>query len=503
FSEALVLGGVGAADGLASTGYAMRWGVAAFGADARLVLVYFDPSLSPASLLYTALLTVLVAVIAGVVPAFKVTRGLGTRLREAGAGAPIFRFGGRWGAVLIIQVAVTVAFPVLSFFMRRDAVQLRTFKVPFPAQQYLSVELHMDREARSGASSEAFRARYDATYRDLERRLLDEPGVVGVTFADRLPRMYHPYIYIELDDGVAAPPESAAGYRVTDASVDVGYHAALGAPILAGRGFHSGDLASDSRVVIVNRSFVDDVLRGANPIGRRLRYLSSPDPTVTRSEGEQPGPWHEIVGVVENLGMTKGSDPTFSGAGFYHPASPSDVYPVRLAVRVKGDPEPFTARLRSLAVAADPTLSLYRFVQLDKVNEGDLRQMSFWFQLTALVSAIALLLSLTGIYSILSYAVSRRTREIGIRLALGSGTRRILTAIFIRPLAQIALGVFAGGVLTAALSFSILRETLWPRGAALVLAYAVLMMGVCMLACVVPTWRALRVEPTEAMRSNG
>jgi predicted permease len=507
FSEALVLGGFGAAIGLASTRYAMRWGVSALGVDGRSV--QFDPSLSPATLLYAALLTLLVAVIAGVVPALKVTRGLATRLREAGAGGPVFRFGGLWGAILIIQVAVTVAFPVLSFFVRRDAVRLRSFPVPFPAEQYLSVQLEMDREALSSSPAEGspdeFGARFDARYRELERRLMAESGVVAVTFAEQLPRMYHPYVHIELDDGAAAPPQSTARYGVRNASVDVGFHAVFGAPILSGRGFHSGDLASDHRVVIVNQSFVDRVLGGGNPIGRRLRYLDSSDPTEPTSPGVEHGPWHEIVGVVEDLGMNR-SDPGYSGAGFYHPIAPSTASPVLLALHLRGDPESFVPHFRSLAPTVDLSLRLSRFVRLDKVHESDVRQMAFWFQLAALVSFIALLLSLTGIYSILSYSVSRRTREIGIRLALGSSMRRILMAIFMRPLAQIALGVLAGGLLTGALSFAIMgetRDTIWPRGVLLVFAYAALMMGVCLLSCVVPTWRALRIAPTEAMRSNG
>jgi ABC-type antimicrobial peptide transport system permease subunit len=129
-----------------------------------------------------------------------------------------------------------------------------------------------------------------------------------------------------------------------------------------------------------------------------------------------------------------------------------------------------------------------------------LQFLAFWFRLTMLVSAVALLLSLTGIYAVMSFTVSRRTREIGIRVALGADPRRIVSAIFRRPLAQVGLGITVGGVLVTAFSFGVMRGALWPTGAAFIIAYAVLMMGVCALACIVPTRRALGIEPTEALR---
>ena len=100
----------------------------------------------------------------------------------------------------------------------------------------------------------------------------------------------------------------------------------------------------------------------------------------------------------------------------------------------------------------------------------------------------------------MSFAVARRTREIGIRVALGADRRRIIAAVFARPLKQVGLGIGAGAGLVAALVFAIYGSTLGASHVGLVLAYAALMLGVCLLACIVPTRRALRVEPTEALR---
>ena len=130
-----------------------------------------------------------------------------------------------------------------------------------------------------------------------------------------------------------------------------------------------------------------------------------------------------------------------------------------------------------------------------------------WLRVTILMTAIALLLSLAGIYAVLSFIVARRTREIGVRVALGASRQRVVGAIFRRPLTQVGLGILAGGALIAAAG-SI--ETEMPglsgelslRQVAMLLAYATLMLGVCLLACVVPTRRALRVEPTIALRMD-
>ena len=124
----------------------------------------------------------------------------------------------------------------------------------------------------------------------------------------------------------------------------------------------------------------------------------------------------------------------------------------------------------------------------------------FWFRLTLGVSAVALLLSLSGIYAVMAFTVSRRTREIGIRVALGSDRRRMVTSIFRRPLVQVTAGILVGTVFVAAL-FALGRGGL-PTAAqfAKIGVYAVVMTLVCLLACIVPTRRALGVEPTDALR---
>jgi ABC-type antimicrobial peptide transport system permease subunit len=132
-------------------------------------------------------------------------------------------------------------------------------------------------------------------------------------------------------------------------------------------------------------------------------------------------------------------------------------------------------------------------------------------RMTVGLTAVALLLSLAGIYAVLSYTVARRTREIGVRVALGASARLVITSIFRKPLTQVVLGVVAGTTLIAiaTLTMQESREFAGMRGQGLsivdlaaLIGYAILMVGVCMLACVAPTLRALRVQPTEALRAE-
>jgi predicted permease len=510
FAEALVLGTVAAVVALLAARYGVRWVMNLIEMEALQggkLPFWFRDTLSPLTLFYTAVLTVLGAIIAGVLPAMKVTRGMGARLQHVSAGSGGMRFGGIWTVVIVAQIAVTVAFPAIGFFVRKDAVQIRAIDVGFPAEEFLSVRFEMDREPPADASPDtsraAFAARVRDVYEELERRLEADPSVAGVTFAERMPRMYHPHRIIELDEGGGAPlhPGWPDGYRVSDAAVSLDLLSVFGTPVLAGRWFHAGDLDSDAKPVVVNQSFVKLVLGNRNAVGRRFRYAGFEDGQRSIPPAER-GAWYEIIGVTRDMGMAaEGEDPKV--AGIYHPATPASVYPIQIAVHVKGTPEAFGSRLREIATQTDPTVRLYDIQRLDQVNVSELEFIAFWLRFLAGISVVALFLSLAGIYAVMSFTVASRTREIGIRMALGASQRRVIRAIFVRPLRQVALGVFGGIALMVSLA-SIGAQALPPPKMALgFLVYAVFMFAVCMLACIVPTRRALRVEPTEALRSDG
>lgn len=505
FAEALVLGGLGALVGLAATGFGLRWALGTLTAQFGRLPFWFSDALSPSTVLYAVALTVAGAAFAGVLPALKVTRGLGDRIRQLGPGGGGLRFGSVWTVVIVTQVAAAVALPATAFLLHLSKERIRNLEVGFAPETYLAARLEMDRapppDATGDTTKTAFLARYGATLQALDRLLRQDPGVADVTFADRLPRMYHPWNQIEVDEGALEPPDPR-GHRMGVASVDIRYFDVLGTSILAGRGFGSPDLAPDARVVVVNESFVRSVLGGKNPLGRRIRFVASES---ARTPDHQ-GPWHEIVGVVEDMGTTSG----YGTSGIYRPVAPGDRYPVHLALRVRGDPLAFGPRLLSAAVRLDPTLRVHALIRMDNTVRQDVMLYDFWYRLTTGVSLLALLLSLAGIYSVMSFTVSRRTREIGIRLALGSDPRRVSLAIFRRPLIQTALGITLGSAYAALLTKVVVVGDeaavvggFWPRGAALVAVYALVITCVCFLACVVPLRRALGVEPTEALRADG
>lgn len=506
FVEALVLGGLAAALGLAAAGFGLRWLFTTVVPEvsAGQLPFWFSDSISTATVVYSVLLTLMAAAVAGVTPALKVTgREVGSRLRETGAGGGGLRFGGVWTGVIVMQVALTVTFPATAYITHRDMSQIRDVELPFPEEQYLSVRLEMDRDVEPGSADTAaaqFAERFRNVTRELEQRLELHPAVAGVTFGERLPRMYHPHRLVELDEGGAAPLHPRwPGYRVSDAVVAADFFEVLGVPILSGRDFHSGDPGPDSRVILVNQPFVDRVLGGRNPIGRQVRYMYYEEEGDLRVPEEEP--WYEIVGVVPDLGTSISGEQDPKIAAIYHPGQAGGVYPTHMAVHVRGGPESLTQELRSLAADVDPALRLYQPMGMHRLAESQLGFLSFWFWILILVSGVALILSLAGVYSVMSFAVSRRTREIGIRVALGGSRRRIMAAIFRGPLIQVGAGLL-GGIALVSVLMRMVAGQLRGESAAWIGAYMLLMIAVCALACIVPTRRALEVEPTEALRAE-
>jgi predicted lysophospholipase L1 biosynthesis ABC-type transport system permease subunit len=260
--------------------------------------------------------------------------------------------------------------------------------------------------------------------------------------------------------------------------------------------------------VIVDQGFVDQVLMGQNPIGRRIRYVD----WWAQSRGEvvPPQPWLQIVGVVKELGM---GAPTQRGraAGVYSPVTPGYQGPTNIVVHVRGDPMKFVPQLRAIATDVDPTMRLSEIKRVDQVTDDIAWLIHLWIKLTVLLTAIALVLSLAGIYAVMSFTVSRRTREIGIRVALGANARRVVGSIFKRPVTQVGIGVAAGAIFAGA--FLVFMATcqdgvcdevtvVTTARVVMLIGYAAIVLGVCLLACVVPTRRALSVQPTEALRAE-
>lgn len=500
FAEALVLAAVGAALGLAAAAVGLRWGyhvveVELWGGPLPF---WLRPELSGRTVVYTLVLTLMGAAVAGVLPALKATRGLGTRLRQATAGGGGFRFGGVWTAVIVSQIAVTVVAPVVTIAVGLEGRDIKTYDLGIPAHEYLTAQLTIQ-SGESGAPappatpSEDVDAPYAATLAELERGLLADSRVAGVTFAELVPRMYSGWHQIEVD-GPTAPPLDERGHRLGAVDVEVDFFETLDIEPGVGRDFHPADAEEGSRAVIVNERFVGYVLGDRNALGLNFRYV---DAEYEGYAAEQFSPWYEVVGVVQNLGRMSG----YSGAVVYHPVARGTMNPVYALVHVRDDTEAFESRLRQVAFGVDPTLRIRDAKTLDRVDDSTVEFYRFWFWLLVMVSGVGVVLSLGGIYAVMAFTVARRTREIGIRVALGAPGTRIVLAVLRRPLIQVVVGILAGALLMAALR-GIGDIPPSAREVGLFLAYLAVVTGVCLLACVVPTRHALAVEPSEALRSE-
>jgi putative ABC transport system permease protein len=369
------------------------------------------------------------------------------------------------------------------------------------------VKVQLDANASAAAdTSEAARAaqlaRYGAVLEELRQRVAAEPGVAGVTFAERLPRLNHREAYLDVD-GLTADTAAEASFMLIDPS----YFEVLEAPIIAGRAFVPADAQIvDAPAVIVDQQFVDQVLQGRSAVGRRVRLKERP-----RADGKHyVGPWHEIVGVARELGMTDAYE-QLPLAGIYFPADLMRSGTMHMIVHATGNPLSLGPRIREITAAANPMLRLSEFQRLDQVADPMLWIIRMWLRASLMLAAITVLLSLAGIYAVLSFTVSRRTREIGVRVALGASRRRLVASIFRRPLTHVTLGVLAGGAIIVFMAFLMSQGDGGMANAvggatigniALLLGYMTLMFAVCLLACVVPTRRALKVEPTEALRAE-
>ncbi len=491
FIEAFALALLGAAAGLGIAAYALD-SIQTMNETGELLPYWISFALSPRAIIVALGLAVLSALIIGVVPGVKATgSGLIANLHEL-HGRSGTRLGVTWTALIVAQVAVAVAVLPAAGFISARVIRGELVGTGFPAESIVTGEVGFGPDA-----PEVDHDRLAAQQRQLLAKLEAEPGVTGVAFSAGVPGSA-PIKLIRFQDGVRvrARAEHVPDVGITDAllpsttRISVDLFKTYGVQMLAGRPFAAADLGTTN--VVVNRSFVEMYLQERDPLGLLFRY-EKPNPT-------QVG-WHQIVGVVSNF---PGFPPDFWREGLptiYHPAAVGDIFPVVLSVRFAGDPPPsFINRFRHIGAAVDPALQLTEVGVLSNRFDQARAMMRSVAWATALVTMSVLLLSAAGIYALMSFTVAQRTREIGIRTALGAPPRRLMLNVCGRAAWQVVAGVVVGSVLAAGAFVAIGVGVV--RAMPLLLIVAAIMALVALLATLGPARRGVRIPAMEALRTE-
>ena len=454
---------------------------------------WVDRKLEPATIAYALLLALVAAALIGLLPALKATGGSVLRgLQGITSTGGTMKFGGIWSFIVGAQVACTLLFVPAAVGIYTTSVQNRPKWTAFPTERYLTFRLTMDNEALAGErgvpDDGEIGARRARAYEALAGRLHEEPGVTHVTYGDRLPTTAPEWVALEMEQDGAPPARLIGNFEggFAMAAVGAGYHEAFDAKIVAGRGLRAADAGAPNGPVVVNETFMRVV--GRNPVGGRVR-------TLQRGSEREPGPWHEIVGVVTDL-WTVPAD--WSGAAYiYRAASAAELDPVVVAVRVVGEAAPLAPRVAALARQVDAGLQLRDITTLQETVAQQQAE-GIGGVVFGSVLLVALVFSAAGLYALMAVAVQRRTREIGIRIALGASRRHVLRSVFARAGRQLGGGIIAGNSMILLLAWR--ADSLTADLLVTSVITSVVMAAVGVLACAAPARRALRVQPTEALR---
>jgi hypothetical protein len=312
-----------------------------------------------------------------------------------------------------------------------------------------------------------------------------------VTFEGRLPGRGS---LVEIE-GVPEPAEGG-GHPAVSVGVATDYFALLGARVLTGRALRAPDIGEAGVGLVVNEAFTRTILRGEPALGRRVRFLAAAPTGGARQA--VPGPWLEIVGVVQDL-QASALDREIAPPFAYYAVAPGDLQPANLLVRVRnGDADGFGPRLRDLIAALDPDLRVASVENLSSVRNPRYLAMAAGGLLLVLITV--LLLSAAGIHALMSLTVTRRRKEIGVRTALGARPGRLLASLFSRAAWQLGLGGLLGSLPGAAL---LMANGLAGRAAATFLCgVAVLMLATGLMATLGPARRGLGIQPMEVLREE-
>jgi predicted permease len=458
----------------------LRWLVPAF-ASRSLV----TPRVDAGVLVFTAVLACVVTLLAGIAPAMHGSReALGETLSDGRGGSG--GISGR-GAVRLrsLLVAAEMALAVISLvgagMFYRSFRNTRALTPGFSPEQVAMARVSVTLSGYDSSRAQAFLA-------DVADRIRRTPGVSDVSYTDYVPLSFGEGSWEDLrvEGYVPQPNENMKLYR---AAISPDYFKTLGIPLLDGRDFTMGDDSAHAAAMIVNQAFVQRFLAGRAALGVRVRGW---------------GRWFTIVGIVKDSKVYRVTEP----------AKPYFYVPIRQVYRPEygytflaksAMPSDETARTIAQAVkSADPTVPLFNAMPLREYVAGPLQSQQAALQLLAILATVALLLAAIGLYGVISYSVAQRTKEIGVRVALGARPSDVLRVVASQAGALLLAGLVAGLVGGAVLS-RLLTAMLYgvrPGDVVVFGGAAAGMVAIAIVATGLPARRAMAVDPVVALRAD-
>ena len=482
-TESLLLSLLGGTLGLALA----KWGM-----DLLLTLAPPDlprlnnVSLDGRALVFTATITLLTAVIFGLVPALQSSKpNLNETMKDAGRGSTE---GGRRqrirSTLVVLEVATALVLLVGAGLMIKSFWQLQKVDPGFNPDNALTVQVSLPKTKYPEESQQV------AFFQQLIERVATLPGVQSAGAGHVVPLSGNDFVLAFEIDG--RPPLQPGVTQSTNYySVSADYFKAMGIPLRRGRVFTERDIKDSPRVAVINETMAKKIFPDEDPIGKRITFDN-------RQKGNPE--WFEIVGIVGDV-KQYGLDQTTT-MQTYEPYIQQTFPYMTLVVRTTGDPTNLNAAIRSEVLKLDKEQPTTNFKTLNEFFSISIAQQRFSVVLLGVFAVVALVLSAVGIYGVLSYAVTQRTHEIGIRVALGAGRRDVLRLVVGQGMLLTVIGV-AGG-LGAAFALTRLMASLLfgvtATDAVTFASVASLLLAVALLACYIPARRATKVDPLVALR---
>jgi len=437
--------------------------------------------------LYTLALAVITTVLFGLVPAIRVSSpDLGVAMRESGRGAAGHSRHTRLRSGLVVaETAIGVMLLIAAGLLLRSLDRLS------------HVDLGFDPGNIAVASIDVSGSRYNSDqrarlYDELQRRLSAIPGVVSATESLQVPLHSDDWTisFNILERPLPQSEQPAAGFFV----VSRGFFETFKIPLVQGRTFDERDQRDAAPVMIINQEFAKRFFPNEDPIGKVVEIGAGDGPARKRWKTR------EIVGVVGNTRKSNLSDPPVPD--YYVPLSQMVIGSPQILLRTSGDPSSVMPAVRQIVTQMDATVPVFEVNTLEDYLALDLGRARFQALLLSFFACIALLLTSIGLYGVMSYAVVQRTREIGIRMALGASRPNVLGLVVFRGVVLALMGILIGlgGALVLARFIAALLYEIPPRDP-LTYSGVVLVLGiVSVLASYLPALRASKVDPMEALR---